>query len=521
MDNFSIKNIGHLIVRELSTLSDPSNDLKDTLEGIIYKVLKTIGGNKGSLYLIDRITGENVRILSNHKKQEDYTEDRITIDEELKVMVVDEGKSYIPILKESPGRIVYIPIVMMGNTIGILKANKVEENGPFLPKEVNRLEFMAKNIAHVVDNIRLNNEKERSLGQLSDLMKISRILNSSLDPREVHEKTIEAIMKLMDCEVGSLLLVDADTEELFFEVALGEKGDKVKEIRLKIGEGIAGWVARENKPILTNDVKSDQRHSQRADDRSKFFTRNMVCVPAVIDDNVIGVLQAINKLDGKKFTQEDLVILVSLSHQVAIAIDNARLHVELKETFYQTIEALANAIEKRDPYTGNHTKRVMSYSLALAHYLELTDEEMEYLKLAAILHDVGKIGVEDSILRKDTILDDREFDEIKKHPEFGEDILKEIKMLKKVIPGIKHHHERVDGEGYPDGLSTDYIPKIAKIIAVTDTFDAITTDRPYRKALSDEKAIEELRIHTGAQFDREIVEAFIRSYEDGKIKGRK
>jgi putative nucleotidyltransferase with HDIG domain len=348
-------------------------------------------------------------------------------------------------------------------------------------------------------------------------MEISAILNSSLDTTSVREKAITAISKLLECEVSSLLLVDELTGELYFEVALGEKADRVKEIRLKPGEGIAGWVAANNQAVLINDVKNDPRHAQRFDDRSKFETRNMVCVPMVIKDRVAGVLQAINKLGSAGFSQADLDLLISLSHEVAIAVDNARLYNELRETFYQTAEALAAAIEKRDPYTGNHTRRVMHYSMAISQFMNLTETEIENLRLAAILHDIGKIGVEDSVLRKDTDLDRDEYQKIIRHPDIGVSILGHIKSLEGVIPGIKSHHERIDGKGYPDMITDGDIPIIAKIIAVADTFDAMTTDRPYRSALSEGEAVEELKRFAGTQFDTDVVNALVKSYENGYI----
>ncbi len=243
----------------------------------------------------------------------------------------------------------------------------------------------------------------------------------------------------------------------------------------------------------------------------------MICVPMVIKNKVIGVLQAINKLGTGGFCQTDLDLLISLSHEVAIAVDNARLYNELRETFYQTAEALADAIEKRDPYTGNHTRRVMHYSIGISRFMNLTETEMENLRLAAILHDIGKIGVEDSVLRKDGKLTADEYQKIIRHPEIGVDILGHIKWLEGVIPGMKSHHERIDGTGYPDKIKDGDIPLIAKIIAVADTFDAMTTDRPYRSALTDRQAMDELKRYVGTQFDADVVSAFIESYEKGYI----
>lgn len=352
--------------------------------------------------------------------------------------------------------------------------------------------------------------------ELKTLAKLSGILNSTLNPREVQKRAMEAATELMKAEVGSLLLVDEKCNELYFEVALGEKGSKVKEIRLKMGEGIAGWVAEHGEPLLIADVDKDPRFSNKADKKSSFVTRNMICVPVKIKEETIGVLQAINRLNGT-FREKDLELFKMLANQVAIAIENARLMEDLRQTFFDTAEALAEAIEKRDPYTGGHTKRVTTYSLAAAGYMELSPDEIDLLKLSAILHDIGKIGVEDRVLRKQAGLNEEEFALMKTHPKMGAEIMEHVEKLKNVIPGMKYHHEKFNGKGYPEGLKELDIPLTARIISVADTFDAMTSDRPYRKGLADEVAIEELRKFAGVQFDPDVVKAFIEAYNNGKI----
>ena len=358
---------------------------------------------------------------------------------------------------------------------------------------------------------------EKKVGQLSTLMALSTILNSTLEQKEVRKRAIEAATRLTESEVGSLLLVDEEKNELFFEVALGEKGEKVKEIRLRMGEGIAGWVAKTGEPVIIDDVQNDPRFFKDADKKSSFVTRNMMCVPVKSEGRVIGVLQAINKLKGGKFTKDDLEGFISLADQVAIAIEKSRLYQELRDTFFCAAEALADAIEKRDPYTGGHTKRVLQYSVAIGKYLDLKESELERLRLAAVLHDIGKIGIEDSILRKKGKLSPDEYEMVKKHPVWGAEIMGHIKQLKDIIPGMRYHHERMDGNGYPDHLHDNEIPIIAKIISVADTFDAITTERPYQESLSVNVAFKELRGSAGTQFDSRVVEAFLKAYEAGDI----
>jgi GAF domain-containing protein len=160
---------------------------------------------------------------------------------------------------------------------------------------------------------------------------------------------MEAATQLMRAEVGSLLLIDEEKQQLYFEVALGDKEETVKKITLSMGEGVAGWVAKNGRPLIVNAPEKDPRFFKGVDEKTAFQTRNIICVPVKVKDRVIGVLEAINKKRGKKFDREDLFLFISLVDQVAIALDNARLYEELEEMFFQTAESLADAIEKRDP----------------------------------------------------------------------------------------------------------------------------------------------------------------------------
>lgn len=349
------------------------------------------------------------------------------------------------------------------------------------------------------------------------LFQLSQILNSTLNHQEVRRRAMEAATRLMKTEASSLLLIDEERNHLFFEVALGEKEEKVKTITLNLGEGIAGWVAQNGEPLIVNQPEKDSRFYKGVDDRTEFKTRNIICVPVKVKDKTIGVLEAINKKGKDGFDGEDLSLFTSLADQVAIALDNARLYQELEEMFFQTAESLADAIEKRDPYTGGHTQRVTLYSLAMAKYLSLTHAEVKWLKIASVLHDIGKIGIDDGILRKPGQLDPEEFEVIKRHAGLGAEIINYIKPLRNIIPGVKYHHELIDGTGYPEGLSGGKIPFIAKIVAVADIYDAMTTDRPYRKALGKETAIKELNRCSGSKLDQEVVEAFMKAYANGEI----
>ena len=414
----------------------------------------------------------------------------------------------------STSDILACPIKYGDRIIGVVEVlNK--KLGMFNRQDMRTLSGLSRHIAVFMKHLIDESEQKKFIDMQAKLYELSKMLNSNLDTRAVVRGAMEAIVSLVKAEVGSLLLVDKEKNELFFEVALGDSEKTLKEIRLKFGQGIAGWVAQQKQPIIVNDTAQDERFYKKADEKTGFVTKNILCVPVMSSSEVVGVMQALNKKEGL-FTKQDLKLLTSLSDQVAIALENASLHEELKRTFVEVVESLAEAIEKRDPYTGGHTKRVVKYSLMIADEMHLEAEEKDRLKMGALLHDVGKIGIDDSVLRKPAKLDEIEFEKMKAHPSIGADILGKIPQIKNIIPGILYHHEWYNGKGYPDGLSGDGLPRIARIISIADTYDAMTTDRPYRKGLTHEVAIAELKRFSGTQFDPQFVGAFISAFEKQK-----
>jgi putative nucleotidyltransferase with HDIG domain len=186
-----------------------------------------------------------------------------------------------------------------------------------------------------------------------------------------------------------------------------------------------------------------------------------------------------------------------------------KLYIEMRNLYLSTIQALNKTVEAKDPYTSGHANRVEKFAVELAEAYHLPFESVQNIKTASILHDIGKIGINDSILNKATRLSQEEFHEIMRHPSIGADIISKVDFLKDITTIVKHHHERFDGKGYPDGLHGDEIPIEAAILTIADSYDAMTSDRPYRKALTQEEAFEELKRNAGTQFHPQLVETFI------------
>ena len=214
--------------------------------------------------------------------------------------------------------------------------------------------------------------------------------------------------------------------------------------------------------------------------------------------------------------QIEIEEIMQFKDKIALTAGFSSTH-QIYSAFLEASEALLHSIEKSDPSMAGHTKRVVALSEIIAHYLHLNPEEKQNLKIAALLHDIGKIGVEEKILAKEEKLTEAEYKEIQKHPLIGVEIIGNSDYLKDVITGMCYHHERTDGNGYPEGLKDANIPLLAKIIAVADAYDAMTTDRPYQMALQSCEAIAELQRCTGVQFDEQVVNAFIQAHENGDI----
>ncbi|HNV68452.1 MAG TPA: HD domain-containing protein, partial [Candidatus Ozemobacteraceae bacterium] len=301
----------------------------------------------------------------------------------------------------------------------------------------------------------------------------------------------------------------------YFNIVLGDEkvGQKLKEIRLPFGTGLAGWCAKESQPVIVPDASKDPRFFKTADKSSGFVTRSMICVPMRLKDEVIGVIQVLNRTGDIPFNDHDVEILEAVANQAVSALDNARLYENIQRVYLSTVEVLATAIDAKDPYTHGHSRRVTDYSVAIAEEMGLSKAEIDNVRYAGLLHDVGKIGIKDSIIGKPERLTDEEYNIIKRHPSIGADILKPVEFLSDKIPGVLHHHEYYDGRGYPDHLKGEDIPFIGRVICVADAFDAMTSDRPYRKGLNVNVAIGELKKFSGKQFDPACVDAFLRAFE--------
>lgn len=351
---------------------------------------------------------------------------------------------------------------------------------------------------------------EQRVQELSMLLELNKIIISTLDLDKLLNLIMTLAAQVVRSEASSLMLLDEAAQELYFNVALGEKREQIKQIRVKIGEGIAGHVAQTGLPLIINDVSKDYRFTAKFDDSTQFKTKNILCVPLKVKDKVIGVMEAINQKEKGYFNMDNQYVLEIFASQAAVAINNAQLFKKLRDAYLGAINALTEAINAKDHYTAGHVDRVGEYALSIAQAMDLDDEFIEVIKQAALLHDVGKIGIPEAVLNKPGKLTDEEYALMKSHSAMSAQIVSPIGLSPRIIAAIKQHHERIDGHGYPGGLQGEDISLEARILCVADTYDAMITDRPYRKGLSKDIAMAELKKHSGTQFDAAVVEAFLK-----------
>jgi putative methionine-R-sulfoxide reductase with GAF domain len=318
--------------------------------------------------------------------------------------------------------------------------------------------------------------------------------------QDMLEQVIVMSKHVLNAEAALVILFRDYGHELYFETTTGPVGKSLRQETMNGQYGIAGQVTHTNRPLIVNDVSRSTNFHQIIDEAIGFSTKSLICAPLCIKRNMLGVIEVLNKRDGGVFDEQDEKAVTSIATTAAMAIENTRIQQSLLDAYKSTINAMATAIDAKDRFTQGHSERVMEYSLKAGEALSLNDDEAEVLRYAGVLHDVGKIAIDSSILGKPGPLTPGEWEIMYTHPTVGARLLKEIPFLERAAELVLRHHERFDGTGYPDRLRGEDIPLGARIIAAAEAFDTMTTDRPYRSALSIDAAVKELNNCAGKQF---------------------
>ncbi|MCD6308322.1 MAG: response regulator [Candidatus Latescibacteria bacterium] len=361
----------------------------------------------------------------------------------------------------------------------------------------------------------IDTELSRRVNRLTILYDISRSLTSITCIDDLVRNIMEKIYTAMNDSVGIIWLSEPKSGLLRKVVTKGIENTSVVPESFTATGGEVGETIRSGVVRIFRSVEELSDPVFRRISREENIS-SILMVPLRYDNDVLGVINVLFKNDYV-ISEDDISLLEAVADQASISVKNAELYAEQQKMFRETIEALAMAIDSRDNYTSGHSSMVTRYACMIAERMGFDEDRLELIRIAGILHDVGKIGITDAILNKPGRLTDKEMGVIKAHPVLGRFILESIDALKPVARIVYHHHERYDGKGYPDGVAGDDIPLESRILQIADIFDAITSDRVYRKAMPHDKAVAIIRDGLGTVSDPDVGRVFLELAEEGKL----
>jgi hypothetical protein len=330
--------------------------------------------------------------------------------------------------------------------------------------------------------------------------------SGAVSREEFGRAVLDCACRLMKCDRGSVMMWSEKEGCLEIVAARSATTEKIQHLFLKPGEGVAGKAFASGQPIFIADPAEDPRYvAPAAGDVEPF-----VSIPLMVKGKPIGVLNLHAKPGAESFSDYNVKFLGILAGESAVMLHNMDLFDSLQTFYLEMVQTLARAVDSKDAYTHEHSDRARVKARKVALEMSLPEQMVRYVEYAALLHDIGKIGIDEAILLKPGKLTPEEYEQMKKHPIIGHQILSPVKYLGPVAQMVLYHQEWYDGRGYPEGLKGEEIPLGSRIVAVLDAWDAMTSDRPYRKALGREIAVGELKKGSGTQFDPKVVETFLR-----------
>ncbi len=358
-------------------------------------------------------------------------------------------------------------------------------------------------------------QQEQRHTNLLALADIGKTVNSTLETGEVLRVVMDTIVRLTGAERGFLMLKD-EAGKLAIRIARNWEQETLNPMEAAVSQTIVSRVAAEGQPVVTTNAQEDPAFKAAASVIS-YKLRSILCVPLKTKDKVTGVIYADNRVHTGLFSEADSDLLTAFADQAAIALENANLfeglqrsNLELKMAYDTTLSGWARALELRDQETEGHCQRVTDLTAQLAERMGIKDEEeLIHIRRGATMHDIGKMGIPDSILLKPGKLNKKELKTMRKHPVYAYEMLSPIEFLQPSLDIPYCHHEKMDGSGYPRGLKGDDIPLSARIFAVVDVWDALTSDRPYREAMTEDEALSIITEDTGTHFDPQVVKLFL------------
>ncbi len=385
-------------------------------------------------------------------------------------------------------------------------------------------------IEHLRDSTeKLVDQIDTNYNNMLFVNEIGQILSRQMDIDGVLTKVIQRFEKRLDYDRGMIMLISGDKKMLTFRTGFGYSEDILQVLRKTSfhvrpdSKGVFIIAVREKKPFLINDVDEiwDELSPRSLDFARRIKSKSFICCPIVHEDEALGLIAVDNLKTKRPLVQSDISLLMGIAQEIGISLHNASLMESKLGQFQSILQTLAASIDARDPLTAGHSERVTEYAVGICNEMGMSKEYCEMIRVASLLHDYGKIGIRDSILKKNGMLDPEERREIETHAEKTKKILEQISFegYYQQVPEIAgSHHERYDGSGYPLGLKGEEIPLGARIIAVADCFEAVTSKRHYRDPMPMEKALGILNDQRGLHFDTNVVDAFLRFLDRKRVK---
>jgi len=352
---------------------------------------------------------------------------------------------------------------------------------------------------------KLNEKLKRKIRELSKLYYISESISAMMDEETLFEQVVKIALQVTQATSAYLLFQDGDSGTFYIKAAYGVDLETIIPEETRVEGKVLKHISHASAPIMSEG----QQVLQVFFGASQRELRSFLLAPLSVKNKLFGAIVVCHDNHDMKFSKDDRLILTVLGRKITLALENFILYQTLYMHFVNTLKALVASVEAKDHYTERHSQRVTQMAKKVAAFMGCSAVQIESLEFAGLLHDIGKIGVSELILQKIEPLTQEEWLHIRKHPEVGETIVKSLQIFPLECEIIRHHHERWDGTGYPDGLSGDRIPFLARILAVADAFDAIISNRPYRSGKSFEEGLAELKHCRKTQFDPEVVDAFI------------
>ena len=412
------------------------------------------------------------------------------------------------------GSMLLLPVVVRGRTTGMIMLCDGPDRKRFNPEEVDLAGRFVSRLAVALENARLHAREQRKIKETVALLEITRAINSTLDLREILDRVVQMTVDLCGVRLCIVYLLEEETSRFVPAAYYGFIEDGLWEDEREYGFDIEELGGRPRRTLIGGDpahVSSDDAGCLLPVELAyEHGVDRVFMYPLNAKESLTGVLALFYPQPlGEDIEGDEEEVVKAIAAQASMAIENAALYEDIERSYFSTVKALAKAIEVKDPYTHGHSERVTEYALLIADYMRLDERDRQKLKYAATLHDIGKIGIAGRVLNKPGALTEEEYSHVKTHPLLGDSIIEPVEFLQGPRPIILHHHERFDGGGYPQGLKGEGIPLCARILSVADAFEAMRSDRPYRKALPLPEAAQELRRNAGTQFDPEVVNAFL------------